>query len=155
MSAQRDYYCNCARHCGTLQKVSRRTYFAHAQYRRDRLRSALGEYLAQQDPGPKPATGHHLEPGFDGGLDIEADQDEPDGEEMGDILIEGVNQNPGNEDAYDVDNLYADDNLHADYIPIPQPPGDNPVESDSSGNTTVSSCILISRNSLTSTIFSA
>jgi hypothetical protein len=54
MPPERQYFCDCARYCRTLQQVSKRTYFAHAPYRQQQLRTALDDYLHQHniDPGP-------------------------------------------------------------------------------------------------------
>ena len=92
MCPERIYLCDCPRHCGTLREVSRRTYFAHAPYRRDRIQNALDNFLADH--------GGHLPPaeGPDNASDSDPDEDMSDGE----------------------DNRIFDPDEHLDHVPMQQ-----------------------------------
>jgi len=76
MPPDRDYFCDCARYCQHLQKVSRRTYFAHATYRRNQIQSALDNYLGLQNVQQHVAIGQ--------AVPLEHEEDEPDEEGVSD-----------------------------------------------------------------------
>ena len=103
MCAARQFFCDCQHFCGgTLREVGQRTYYTHAPHRRDRIRTALGDFLAQ--------AGHQVHPGPDAAAaDHDVDMSDSDDSEEDDAP---------NVDAYpedDYEDLYADD-------PDPEPP---------------------------------
>jgi len=117
MSHEQDYFCNCTRYCITFQKVSRRTFYAHAQYRRTDTHSALDNYLHQHniDPGPV-----HLAPDpVDHDLDDEQDR-ALDAEEV----------------PHNIPALYDEiEDLYADPLPLQPAQADMDVSDEDEDNT--------------------
>ena len=75
MRPERIYFCDCPQHCRTLQEVSRRTYFTHVPYHRDRIQHALNDFLANHRGHPTPPEGP------DNASDSDPDEDMLDGED--------------------------------------------------------------------------
>jgi hypothetical protein len=117
------YFCDCPLFCGgTMREVAKRTYYAHAPHRRDRIRTALGDFLDQArhqvDPGPLPDAAAN-----DDVIMLDEEDDAP-------IADLDVPQDPQSED--DFEDMFADyDNPEPPPlvgVALPQPEADPYVE---------------------------
>jgi len=106
---QREYFCDCPRHCGTRRKVSKRTYITHAPHRRHQLRNELDKYLTQYEVDRGPGQ---VGPGEDVPIhnnDEGTDPVDPEDDTHSDIDEEGPNPVDPEDDTHsDIDDLYAD-----------------------------------------------